>query len=71
MLLLPLRSSLLLLFGPRASLRFFFGGLGLAPKEEKPIVVATMSSGGEGEREGEGEGMFGGWEGLCWLSGDG
>ena len=56
---------LLLVFGSRASLRFFFGGLGLAPKEEKPIVVATMSSGGEGEREGEseGEGMFGGWEG--------
>lgn len=36
-----------------ASLRFLFGGLGLAPKEEKPIAV-TMSSEGEGEREGTG-----------------
>ena len=36
-----------------ASLRFFFGGLGFAPKEEKPIVEAMSSSGGgEGEREG-------------------
>lgn len=52
MLLLPLPS----LFGS-ASLRFFFGGLGFAPKEEKPIAAA-MSSGGEGERGGEGVGML-------------
>lgn len=49
-LLLPLPS----LFGS-ASLRFFLGGLGFAPKEEKPMAAA-MSSGGEGEREGMGRG---------------
>lgn len=51
MLLLPLPS----LFGS-ACLRFFFGGLGFAPKEAKPIAEAMSSSGGEGEREGSGAG---------------
>lgn len=50
-------------------LRFFFGGLGFAPKEAKPIAAAM--SGGEGEREaggGEGEvGIFVGWGvGVWW-----
>lgn len=40
-----------------ASLRFFFGGLGFAPKEEKPIVEAMSASSGGGE--GEAEGMVG------------
>lgn len=60
MLLLPLPS----LVGS-ASLRFFFGGLGFAPKVEKPIAAAMFSA-GEGEREGrgEGEGMVVVGEGL-------
>ena len=49
-LLVPLPSP-----GWSASLRFFFGGLGLGPKEEKPIAAA-MSSGGEEVREGVGSG---------------
>ena len=36
-------------------MRFFFGGLGFAPKEAKPIAAA-MSSGGEGGRQGMGGG---------------
>lgn len=54
-LLVPLPS----VCGWSASLRFFFGGLGFAPKEEKPIAVA-MSSGEEGEGErGREEGILG------------
>ncbi len=53
MLLLPLPS----LFGS-ASLRFFFGGFGLWPKEPKPITAAISSvGGGEGERDARGGGV--------------
>jgi len=52
-------------------LRFFFGGLGFAPKEAKPIAAAM--SGGEGEREGEMEGemegdIFGGVVQFAWWT---
>ena len=66
-LLLPLPSSVFVAVVRSASLRFFFGGLGFAPKEEKPIVVAMSSLGGEGEREGMVDEVSGMVVVGCWF----